>query len=185
VNPDETGVGEVIVRGDNIMQGYYKNQEATDEILKDGWLYTGDSGWVDKDDHLHIAGRIKNVIVTRAGKNIYPEEVEGEIVQSPYAGEVLVLADVDRSSGDESVKAIIVPDYEYLDEEAKATETEFTDEQIESIIKEEVKTRCMNLADYKRPRTIEIRKEEFPKTSTRKIKRFLLNKQDPPEPSSS
>jgi len=185
VNPDETGVGEIIVSGDNIMRGYYRNQEATDEILKDGWLYTGDSGWVDKDGHLYIAGRIKNVIVTRAGKNIYPEEVEGEIAQSPWVGEVLVLADVDESSGDESVKAIVVPDYEYLDEEAKASGNSLSDEEIAAIIKEEVKTRCTNLADYKRPKTVEIRKEEFPKTSTRKIKRYLLNKQEPPESSFS
>lgn len=182
-SPDETGVGEIVIRGDNIMQGYYKNQEATDEILRDGWLHTGDSGRVDGDGHLHISGRIKNVIVTRAGKNIYPEEVEGEIVQSPYIAEILVLAHVDDTSGDETVKAIAVPDYEYLEDEEKETGQKRTDQEIERKIKEEVKERCANLADYKRPKTIEIRKEEFPKTSTRKIKRFLLKQDPPPSPS--
>lgn len=182
LNPDDSGVGEVIVRGDNVMQGYYNNSDATGEVLKDGWLYTGDSGWIDRDGHLRIAGRLKNVIVTKAGKNIYPEEIEGEIVQSPYVAEVLVLADVD-DSGDETVKAIIVPDFEYFAEEAKTTGKPVTDEWIYDVIRKEVRARSNNMADYKRVKNIEIRKEEFPKTSTRKIKRYLL-KQQPSTPSS-
>lgn len=178
LNPDDSGVGEVAVRGANVMQGYYNNPEATDEVLQDGWLYTGDSGRIDDDGHLYIAGRLKNVIVTRAGKNIYPEEIEGEIVQSPYVAELLVVGDIDEASGEELVKAIVVPDFEYFEEEAKTAGRSVTDELVNQIIRREVRDRCGNLADYKRVRDIEIRKEEFPKTSTRKIKRFLV-KQSP------
>jgi long-chain acyl-CoA synthetase len=173
LNPDETGVGELMVRGDNVMLGYYKNTEATAEVLKDGWLYTGDSGWVDEDGHIHIAGRLKNVIVTKAGKNIYPEEIEGELLLSPYIAEVLVFGAVKASSGEEYVKAIVVPDYEYLEQENMDTDESF----LTALLDQEIRERCANLADYKRVKEFELRKEEFPKTSTRKIKRFLLQQQ--------
>ena len=173
LNPDETGVGELMVRGDNVMLGYYNNTEATEEVLKDGWLYTGDSGWVDEDGHIHIAGRLKNVIVTKAGKNIYPEEIEGELILSPYIAEVLVFGAVKASSGEEYVKAIVVPDYEYLEQENMDTDEAF----LTTLLDQEIRERCANLADYKRVKEFELRKEEFPKTSTRKIKRFLLQQQ--------
>ena len=173
LNPDETGVGELMVRGDNVMLGYYNNTEATEEVLKDGWLYTGDSGWVDEDGHIHIAGRLKNVIVTKAGKNIYPEEIEGELSLSPYIAEVLVFGAVKASSGEEYVKAIVVPDYEYLEQENMDTDEAF----LTTLLDQEIRERCANLADYKRVKEFELRKEEFPKTSTRKIKRFLLQQQ--------
>lgn len=172
LNPDDAGVGELIVRGDNVMQGYYKNQEATDEVLKDGWLYTGDSARIDEDGHLHISGRLKNVIVTKAGKNIYPEEIESELSLSPYIAEVLVVGAV-GDSGEESVKAIIFPDYEYLEQENLPSD----DASVTALLDGEVKARCANLADYKRVKAFELRTEEFPKTSTRKIKRFLLQQQ--------
>jgi long-chain acyl-CoA synthetase len=171
VDPDDTGVGELIVRGDNVMQGYYNNPEATAEVLKDGALYTGDSGWIDEDGHLHIAGRLKNVIVTRAGKNIYPEEIEGELVLSPYIAEVLVFGAEDAASGEEYVRAVVVPDFEYLEETGTPVDD---DDALATLINREVRERCRNLADYKRVREVELRREEFSKTSTRKIKRFLF-----------
>ena len=171
VEPDDTGVGELIVRGDNVMQGYYNNPDATAEVLKDGALYTGDSGWIDADGHLHIAGRLKNVIVTRAGKNIYPEEIEGELVLSPYIAEVLVFGAEDAASGEEYVRAVVVPDFEYLEEEGTPVDD---DDALATLINQEVRERCRNLADYKRVREVELRREEFSKTSTRKIKRFLF-----------
>ena len=78
------GIGQIIAKGPMIMKGYFNNPEATAEVLKDGWLYTGDSGWVDEDGFYYIAGRVKNVIVTPAGKNVYPEEIEYELNKSPY-----------------------------------------------------------------------------------------------------
>lgn len=182
-NPDEYGIGEVVVRGANVMKGYYKNPEATREVLKDGWLYTGDSGWIDKDGHLHIAGRLKNVIVTQAGKNIYPEEIEAELAQSPYIAEVLVVGEVNEKTREETVKAIVVPDYEYFEEAAKATGQPVTDDRVAETVNREVRARCASMADYKRVKTVEIRKEEFPKTSTRKIKRYLLKSSQPAIPS--
>lgn len=170
VDPDDTGVGELIVRGDNVMLGYYNNPEATAEVLKDGALYTGDSGWIDEDGHLHIAGRLKNVIVTRAGKNIYPEEIEGELVLSPYIAEVLVFGAENAATGEEYVRAVVVPDFEYLEQEG----TPADDDSLAALIDQEVRERCRNLADYKRVREVELRREEFSKTSTRKIKRFLF-----------
>lgn len=174
--PDENGVGELIVRGDNVMLGYYNNDKATAEVLKDGGLYTGDSGWIDEDGHLHIAGRLKNVIVTRAGKNIYPEEIEGELVLSPYIAEVLVFGAEDVPSGEEYVRAVVVPDFEYLEQEGTPTD----DVTLTKLINQEVRQRCRNLADYKRVREVDLRREEFSKTSTRKIKRFLFQSSKTP-----
>jgi long-chain acyl-CoA synthetase len=176
VHPDEAGIGELAVRGDNVMQGYYRNPEATADVLRDGWLHTGDSGWVDRDGHYHIAGRLKNVIVTRAGKNIYPEEIEAELVLSPYIAEVVVLGAVDEKTGEEFVRAIVVPDYEYLQQNGVATD----DGAVEALVRREVRAICDTMADYKRVREVEIRKEEFPKTSTRKVKRYLLQSKQTP-----
>ena len=170
VNPDDTGVGELIVRGENVMMGYYNNPEATAEVLKDGALYTGDSGWIDDEGHVHIAGRLKNVIVTRAGKNIYPEEIEGELVLSPYIAEALVFGAENADTGEEYVRAVVVPDFEVLEEEGVQDD----DETLTALMNQEVRERCGNLADYKRVREVELRQEEFSKTSTRKIKRFLF-----------
>ncbi len=183
VDPDDTGVGELVVRGDNVMMGYYNNPEATAEVLKDGALYTGDSGWIDEDGHVHIAGRLKNVIVTRAGKNIYPEEIEGELVLSPYIAEVLVFGAEDAATGEEYVRAVVVPDFEYLEQEDMPAD----DASVTTLINQEVRARCRSLADYKRVREVELRREEFSKTSTRKIKRFLFKsgQETQPEDASS
>jgi len=170
VDVDAQGIGELIVRGENVMQGYYNNPDATAEVLVDGWLRTGDSGWVDRDGHYHIAGRLKNVIVTRAGKNIYPEEIEGELALSPYIAEVVVEGAMDEKTGEEFVRAIVVPDLETIQQNGMASDAAT----VETLIRREVKTRCDNMADYKRVKEIEIRNEEFPKTSTRKVKRFLV-----------
>ena len=169
VNPDDAGVGEIVVRGENVMLGYYNNPEATAEVLRDGALHTGDSGWIDDEGHIHIAGRLKNVIVTRAGKNIYPEEIEGELVLSPYIAEALVGAE-NAESGEEYVRAVVVPDFEVLEEEGVQDD----DETLTALMNHEVRERCGNLADYKRVREVELRRDEFSKTSTRKIKRFLF-----------
>jgi long-chain acyl-CoA synthetase len=90
IDPDENGTGEIICRGPSIMIGYYDNPEETAKVIKDGWLYTGDYGHFDEDRMLYISGRKKNVIVTKNGKNIFPEEVEFILTQSPYILEALV-----------------------------------------------------------------------------------------------
>lgn len=173
-NADSRGIGEILAKGPMVMKGYYNNKTATDEVVKDGWLYTGDSGWVDSEGYYYIAGRLKNVIVTPAGKNVYPEEIEAEINKSPYILESLVVGRPTRDRRGEEIQAIIVPDYEYFDLLAEEEGKSYTTEEIEDTIKKEVHTRCSPLADYKRVKYIQVREEEFEKTSTKKIKRFLF-----------
>ena len=106
-----------MAKGPNIMKGYYKNEEATREVLtEDGWLLTGDLGYIDKEGYVYITGRKKSVIVTKGGKNIYPEEIEEKLLESPFIEEVLVIMGVHPKSGDEELQAIVFPNYEALDE---------------------------------------------------------------------
>ena len=174
IDKDSRGIGHILARGPMIMKGYYKNQTATDEVLKDGWLYTGDSGWVDDEGYYYITGRLKNVVVTPAGKNVYPEEIEAEINRSPYILESLVMGRPLQGTRGEEIKAVIVPDFEYFDAVAAEQGIKFSQEEIEKTIKSEISERCSSLADFKRVKYVEIRVEEFEKTSTRKIKRYLF-----------
>jgi len=171
LEPNKDGVGEILAKGDMVMKGYYNNPQETDKILKDGWLHTGDLGWKDKDGYFYIAGRKKNVIVSSAGKNIYPEEIENQLLQSPCILETLVLGRK-VSKGVEEVEAIIVPNYEYIQQISKDQTRD--EEKIRLLIKDEIAKCCEGIADYKRVKHFQIRKEEFEKTSTRKIKRFLF-----------
>jgi len=162
------------------MKGYYNNPEATKQVFtEDGWFKTGDSGYVDEEGYYFIVGRVKNLIVTRAGKNIYPEEIEGILLKSPYIAEVLVTgrtgSDSDKMLVD-SVEAIVVPDYEYLERQAEIRGNEFTEQELNSIIKSEINKLCADIADYKRVKSFRIREDEFIKTSTKKIKRYLVIK---------
>jgi long-chain acyl-CoA synthetase len=172
--PDADGVGEVAVAGDNVMVGYYEDPALTASVLRDGWFHTGDAGWLDRDGYIYITGRIKNVIVTPAGKNVYPEEVEAELGAAAEIAEAAVMPMRDAASGREAVGAIIYPDYEYLEVEAKSEGTSMTDAFVEGRVREAVAACCRSLADYKRVKIIKIRTEEFPKTTTRKIKRYLF-----------
>jgi long-chain acyl-CoA synthetase len=171
-DPDPDGIGEILAKGEMVMAGYYRNPEETARVLKEGWLYTGDSGWKNKAGFLYVTGRLKNVIVTRAGKNVYPEEIERELLKSPYIAEALVVGR--EIPGGEEVYAIIVPDYETFQQEAQLKGMDYNDQSIEESIRTEISICCHNLADYKRIKGFEIRKEELEKTSTRKIKRFLV-----------
>ncbi len=172
--PDEEGKGEIIVRGPMIMKGYYKNPVATDEVIKDGWFYTGDLGRFDEDGYLYVTGRSKNLIVTKAGKNIYPEEVETVLMKSPFILEVIV---VGRMKGDrEEVTAIVVPDSEYFDTYAKQHGIVLNENKVNEIVKVEISKHCSTLSDYKRVKNFEIREEEFPKTSKKSIKRYLFQR---------
>ncbi len=172
--PSHEGVGEILVKGPNIMQGYYKNAQATDEALAGGWYHTGDLGRVDEDGFLSICGRVKNLIVTPNGKNVYPEEVEIELLKSPYIEEVMVYGHKMDSTVEE-VHAIIYPCQEALDDHNRKNLTEpVTEADVEALIREQVHAACRNLADYKRVKKFTLREDEFPKTTTRKIKRFVV-----------
>lgn len=179
VGANQEGVGEICIKGPIVMKGYYNDEEMTNRVLKDGWFYTGDMGYFDKKGYLYIVGRQKNVIVTEAGKNIYPEEIEYELLKSPYIKEVVVTGYKNEKTGREEVKAIVYPNIENIEfyEGNKGKEiTGETLKEINKIIKEEVTRLTNNLASYKRVKSIQLRLEEFEKTTSRKIKRYIVNK---------
>jgi long-chain acyl-CoA synthetase len=177
IRPNKDGIGEIAAKGANIMPGYYKNPQATQEVITpDGWLLTGDLGKIDPDGYLTITGRRKSVIITTGGKNIYPEEVEEVLLESPLIEEVLVLASQNPQKG-ETVEAIVFPNYEAVDVYFRAKNINNPSEkEVYALIKEEIRKYSLKLADYKRPTHFTIREEEFPKTTTKKIKRYLFEK---------
>lgn len=168
VDADESGVGEIICKSDSVMLGYYNNPEETDRILRDGWLYTGDLGYIDKDGFVYISGRKKNVIVTKNGKNIFPEEVEFYLGKSEFVQESLVWGMEDDRTGETVVCADIVPDYETIEEKKGRLSAESMKLLIKSIVDETND----QMPFYKRIRRFEIRETEFEKTTTKKIKRY-------------
>jgi long-chain acyl-CoA synthetase len=177
--PNGEGVGEILVRGPNVMRGYYNNPEATDEVLTDGWYRTGDLGSLDGDGYLTIRGRVRNLIVTPNGKNVYPEEVELELLKSPYIAEVMVYGHKISASAEE-VHALIYPDADALDGLARArNETVLPESEVEELFRREVMNAGKQLADYKRVKKFTLREDEFPKTTTRKIKRFAVEARIP------
>ncbi len=170
--PDVEGVGEVLVRGDNNTPGYLDNPEATADLIRDGWLYTGDLGKI-KNGHLYITGRKKNLIVSGGGKNIYPEEIEAELNLSDFIAESLVLGKEKTGKVGENIWAIIVPDREHIAEKLNIAEERIEPQRIRKIISAEVNAVNARISNYKKIKDFEIRNEEFEKTSTRKIKRHL------------
>lgn len=168
VDKDEDGIGEITSKGPNVMLGYYNMPEKTNEVLKDGWFYTGDLGFMDKEGWLYITGRKKNVIVTKTGKNIYPEEVEYYINRNKYIQESLVHASFDEDDDDVRVSAQVRPNYELIYEEFGES---FGDEEVQSLIKRAISEINEKLPIYKRIRGIAVRKDEFIKTTTKKIQR--------------
>lgn len=167
---EDDGVGEILVRGPNVMLGYYKNPRATDAAIIDGWYHTGDLGHIDTDGYLFITGRAKNLIVTANGKNVYPEEVENELLKSSFIAEIMVYGHKAGASIEE-VHAIVFPDQEALD---RLHPDKLSQSDVEKLIRDEILTYGKNLADYKRVRKFTLREDEFPKTTTRKIKRFIV-----------
>ena len=170
--PGTDMVGEILVRGPNVMQGYFKDPPATAEVLVDGWYRTGDLGSLDGDGFLTICGRVKSVIVTPNGKNVYPEEVEIEILKSPYVAEVVVYAHRSDLVAEE-IRAVVYPNREALEGyAAHRGRVSLSGAEVESLLRGEVTRACEQLAAYKRVKKVTVRDEEFPKTTTRKIKRF-------------
>lgn len=169
-NPGNDGIGEVLVQGDNVMLGYYNNPEATADVLKDGWLFTGDYGRIDKHGFLFITGRKKNVIVTKNGKNIYPEDIELYLNRSEYIKESLVYGVDSEEEEETKVCAQIVPNMEVIVEELGKFPLK---DELEKIIAAEVKKANKKLSGYKKIQHFDIREEEFEKTTTKKIKRYV------------
>ncbi|MBQ7718837.1 MAG: AMP-binding protein [Clostridia bacterium] len=168
-NPDEDGIGEILIKGGNVMLGYYNNEEATKAVIKDGWFYTGDLGYMDKDSFVYITGRKKNVIVTKNGKNIFPEELETRLCRSPYIAECMVYGQ-DSEDGDTLVIAQVIPQMDEI--EAVLGKTPSV-EKIQELLDEEALKVNHQLQLYKRINKVIIRHEEFAKTTTQKIKRHV------------
>lgn len=170
-NEDETSnIGEIIAKGDNIMIGYYQDEEKTADALRKGWFYTGDLGYFDLRGNLVITGRSKNVIVTSNGKNIYPEEIENEINKIPLVEESMVYGAKDKKRKQELVvTARVTLNKEYLDE--KYGDNKPSNKEIHNMIWEEIKKINRNMVSYKAIKKLEIKEDEFVKTTTLKIKR--------------
>jgi long-chain acyl-CoA synthetase len=170
-DPDENGIGEIVCKSASVMIGYYDDPEETDRVLKDGWLYTGDYGYMDKDGFLYITGRKKNVIVTKNGKNIFPEEVEYYMARSDYIGEIMVYGMEDKKNGETIVCAEIFPDHPAIEEVWGV----LPQEEIRKLIKREIDKLNDLMPLYKRVKRFEIRETEFEKTTSKKIKRYMAN----------
>lgn len=167
-NPNDEGIGEIKAKGPTIMKGYYENEEATNEVLKDGWFYTGDLGYIDKEGYLFITGRKKDVIVLKNGKNIYPEELEILINKLPYVAESLVFGMPDSKKDDLVLSAKIVYNKDVMKEmfEDKVV-TDYHD-----IIWQDIKAQInKQMPAYKSIRDIIVTDEPLTKTTTQKIKR--------------
>ncbi len=164
INPDESGIGEIIYRGDNVMLGYYEMEEETADVIKDGWFHTGDLGFVDESGWLYITGRSKNVIVTKTGKNIYPEELEALVNSLDGVKDSLVYGREEDGGQDIIVAVQIIPDRDELP-------VGISPEELDQKFREEISNLNMDLPSYKRIRNIVIREEDFVRTTTKKIKR--------------
>lgn len=162
-NVTEDGDGEICVKGDIVMKGYYKEQEKTNRVLKDGWFNTEDYGHINEKNQLVINGRKKNLIVLDNGKNVYPEEIENYILGIPYVQEVVVKGKKNTIGQEIALIAEVFLNQEKV-EELKL-------ENIEERLKQDIHEVCKELPIYKRISDIEMRKEEFEKTTTNKIKR--------------
>ena len=163
LDPNEAGIGEVVVRGENTMTGYFKNPQATREsFTKDGWLRTGDLGQIDEDGFLYIKGRCKTMLLGPSGQNIYPEEIEAKINNMPYVLESLVLQQEDNR-----LVALVCPDYNEVDASG------MTNEQFEEFMEDARKQVNSELASYEQISIVKLYPHEFEKTPKKSIKRFL------------
>lgn len=172
-NPNNEGVGEIIVKGPNVMLGYYKDEEATKAVMEDGWFYTGDLGKIDENGYLYITGRSKSVIIAKNGKNIYPEELEHYLNEEPVILESIVVGVKDKEKGDTFVKAKIFPNIDAIKEFLKVDIP--TKEQIKQVIASAIQTVNKKIPNYKHIRGFKIVDKELEKTTTQKIKRYGEN----------
>lgn len=162
VDPDDNGVGEVVARGQNVMLGYYNNEEATEAVLQDRWLKTGDLGRIDDDGNLYIVGRSKDVIIDSNGKNIYPDEIEDTYSKSGFVKEMSVVGLPDEDGG-EKISALVVPDYEH---DIALSRTE-----VNKKVEEHFREVAAGIPFFKRIKVMHVTPFELPRTATRKVKR--------------
>lgn len=171
-NPNEDGIGEVIIKGTNVTKGYFENEEETKKSIVDGWFHSGDLGYIDKTGFLYLTGRCKNLIITGNGKNVYPEELEVLVNKIPYVNESMVYAKQDPKDEKEQIIAVRVTlDNAYLEEKYGKGNIP-SDEELHEIVWQEIKEVNKGLSTFKWIKDLEIKKEDFVKTTTMKIKRY-------------
>lgn len=163
----EPASGEILIRSPIVMKGYWNRTDATAEVLKDGWLYTGDLGYFDSGGNLFITGRKKDVIILSNGKNVYPEEIEAHYLQSPFVKEICVMG-VEGAAGTDKLYAVVVPNFEVLRQRKVVNAKE--------VIRFDIEGLSAKLASTKRISGYEIWQEDLPRTTTRKLKRFEIQK---------
>ena len=167
-NPDENGIGEIIVQGDNVFKGYLNDPEKTNEVLINGWCHTGDIGYIDKNGFIFITGRQKDMIVLDNGKKIFPEEIEHVLMDLEYIKDVLVFAD--NSNGDDDLK--LTAKIRINKKEIQEMYPNLEYNQILQKIWNDIKEINTTFPKYKYIKDVLITEEEFIKTTTLKIKRF-------------
>ena len=171
VDADSEGNGVIYIKGPQVMKGYYKNQEATDEILdKDGWINTGDVGHIDSEGYLYLTGRAKSIIVTDGGKNVFPEEIEDKFQLYDDIEQICIIGYVkDKALKAEGIRAIIYP--------SKNVRETMKDDEIQKKMEGIISDVNKNLQAYKKISMVTVAKEPLEMTSTKKIKRFVVAKQ--------
>ena len=175
LNPNENGEGEILIKSTTLMLGYYENEEATNEVIIDGWFHTGDIGYMDVEGYLYITGRCKNVIVTSNGKNIYPEELELMLAKIPYIKECMVYGMEDGDKDNLKIAVKVVVNNEYIEQHYSILPSK---EEVYNMIWNDIKALNRTLTSYKAIKHLEIKDDEFEKTTTLKIKRFVEFKKD-------
>ncbi|OHD62487.1 MAG: long-chain fatty acid--CoA ligase [Spirochaetae bacterium HGW-Spirochaetae-4] len=177
LDADARGIGEIMVKGPMVMQGYYKNQEATDEVLdKDGWLRTGDAGYIDANNYVYLTGRKKSLIVTEGGKNVFPEEIEDLFQLYDQIDQICIMGYlVDKKNKSEGIWAIIHPADKYMEEMAKQhADVKARAEAVRAQMQEIVDKVNKEMLPYKRISKLTVADEPLEMTSTKKIKRHVV-----------
>lgn len=172
INPDDKGIGEIIGRGPSIMIGYYQDEALTKKAIdEDGFYHTGDYGYIDDRNFVYITGREANIIVTKNGKNIFPEEIESVIQQeNPIIAEIVIYGERD-ASGEQVITAEVYPNAEVIEKDPHLKGEALTSEKVRKRVREVVNSANLNLVPYKRVKAVELRDEPFPRNTSRKILR--------------
>ena len=174
-NPNENGEGEIWIKSQTLMLGYFEDEEATKEVVHDGWFNSGDIGYMDKDGYVFVTGRSKNVIVTQNGKNIYPEEIELLLSKIPEIQECMVYGKEVKGEKELIITARVIPNKEEIE---RLHGKDLSEEEIHKIIWEKIKEVNKQLTSYKAVKKLELKHDEFAKTTTMKIKRYVELQKD-------
>ena len=174
-NPNENGEGEIWIKSKTLMLGYYDDEEATKEVVYDGWFNSGDIGYQDKDGYVYVTGRSKNVIVTQNGKNIYPEEIELLLSKIPEIAECMVYGKEVEGEKELIISVKVIPNKEEIE---RLHGKDLKEEEIHKIIWNKIKEVNKSLTSYKAIKNLELKHDEFAKTTTMKIKRYVELQKD-------